>query len=261
MTEDNFGYPSGFYRYKPRTNPLRNRKMPNDGRLQMLAVRGMPNANLAASQPHGATYQVVWVDIEDPNPTFPYTPGEPAPTPNDVALNYVGSQGRAQGAAWFSRLEGCYYDNSVVYFVSTQGGGPPEEGPSDTTNGFGNGFGQVWAYNLKTNTLHMLFESPGPETLDFPDNIATSPSGTLVICEDSSGDNYIRALTKNGRVYNVVLNRLHSATTGNPRYGDEFAGDTFSTYSADGRTLFFNIQASNGISFAMWGPWDRIGLA
>lgn len=260
MTEDNFGYPSGFYRYLPRTNPLENRKIANDGRLQMLAVRGQPNANLAASQPQGATYEVRWVDIEDPNPSFPYTPGEPAPTPNDVALNYVGSQGRAQGAAWFSRLEGAIYDQGVVYFCSTQGGGPPEPGPSDTVGGFGNGFGQIWAYRIKTNTLHLLFESPGPETLDFPDNITTSPSGTLLICEDSSGDNYIRALTKNGRIYNVVLNRLVSSVTGSPRYGDEFAGDTFSAYSADGRTLYFNIQASNGISFAMWGPWSRIGL-
>lgn len=256
MTEDNFGYPSGFYRYLSRTNPLENGRLTNDGRLQMLAVRNRPNANLAASQPVGSTYEVRWVDIEDPSPTFPYTPGEPAPTPNDVAINYVGAQGRAQGAAWFSRLEGATYDNGVVYFVSTQGGGPPEPGPSDTVGGFGNGYGQIWAYRIRTHTLHLLYESPGPETLDFPDNVTVSPSGTLVLCEDSSGDNYIRALTKNGRLYDLVLNRL-VGSTGTPRYGDEFAGSTF---SVDGQTLYFNIQASFGISFAMWGPWSRLGL-
>ncbi|HEX9994352.1 MAG TPA: alkaline phosphatase PhoX [Acidimicrobiales bacterium] len=255
MTEDNFGYPSGFYRYLPGTKPLDARRLTNDGRLQMLAVRGMPNANLAASQPVGTTYRVQWVDIEDPAPTFPYTPGEPAPTPNDVAINYVGDQGRAQGAAWFSRLEGSVYHNGVVYFCSTQGGGTPE-GP-DPTTGFGNGFGQIWAYKLRSHELTLIYESPGPEVLDFPDNVTTSPQGTLVICEDSTGDNYIRALTKNGRLYDLVLNRLVSGITGTPRYGDEFAGSTF---SADGQTLFFNIQASFGISFAMWGPWSRIGL-
>jgi hypothetical protein len=106
LTEDNFGFPSGFYRYKPRRNPLLTRSVGNDGRLQMLAVKGLPNADLAATQPAGASYRVEWVDIEDPDPTFPYTPGQTAPTTNDTAINHVGGQGRATGAALFSRLEG-----------------------------------------------------------------------------------------------------------------------------------------------------------
>ena len=57
---------------------------------------------------------------------FPYTPGQAAPTTNNQALSYVGSQGCAQGAAYFSRLEGSAYDSGVVYFSSTQGGGPAE---------------------------------------------------------------------------------------------------------------------------------------
>ena len=42
-----------------------------------------------------------------------------------------------------------------------------------------------------------------------------------------------------------------------PRFNDEFAGSTF---SPDGETLFVNIQASRGISYAIWGPWERIGV-
>ena len=38
---------------------------------------------------------------------------------------------------------------------------------------------------------------------------------------------------------------------------DEFAGSTF---SPDGHTLFVNIQASAGMTFAIWGPWERIGV-
>jgi uncharacterized protein len=64
-------------------------------------------------------------------------------------------------------------------------------------------------------------------------------------------------MTHEGHLPDVALNRLHSSITGSPPYGDEFAGATF---SADGRTLFLNIQASNGMTFAMWGPWSSIGL-
>ena len=35
---------------------------------------------------------------------------------------------------------------------------------------------------------------------------------------------------------------------------EEFAGSTF---TPDGKVLFVNIQASSGITFAIWGPWKR----
>jgi secreted PhoX family phosphatase len=35
---------------------------------------------------------------------------------------------------------------------------------------------------------------------------------------------------------------------------EEFAGVTF---SPDGETLFVNVQIP-GLTFAIWGPWDRI---
>jgi len=256
MTEDNFGFPSGFYRYKPRRHPLRTRSIDNEGRLQMLAVVGVDGADLAAAQPEGATYRVRWVDIDDPDPTFPHTPGETAPTTNDEALNYVGDQGRAHGAAGFSRLEGAAYHRGTVYFCSTQGGGAPEPGPSDTVGGWGNGTGQVWAYDVAHRRLRLVYQSPGVDVLDLPDNVTTSRRGTLVLCEDSSGDNYLRGLSRRGEIWNLALNRLVSGT-GTPRFGDEFAGSTF---SPDGHTLFVNIQASRGITFAIWGPWHTVGV-
>jgi uncharacterized protein len=33
-----------------------------------------------------------------------------------------------------------------------------------------------------------------------------------------------------------------------------------STFSPNGRTLFVNIQASAGMSFAIFGPWREIGV-
>ena len=222
LTEDNFAFPSGFYRYTPGTNPMESGHLDNDGHLQMLAVKGQPNAHLEGHQDKGAVYDVEWVDIADPDPTFPYTPGQPAPTKNDDALVYVGDQGRALGAAGFSRLEGQIYDNGVVYFTSTQGGGDAETGP-ELIAGYGNGFGQVWAYDTRSEKLRLVYQSPGKETFDFPDNITVSNRGTLVVCEDSNQDNYIRGLNKGGQLWDIALNRAANAN-GTPRFDDEFAG-------------------------------------
>ena len=48
-------------------------------------------------------------------------------------------------------------------------------------DGFGNGSGQVWAYRTDEQTLQLIYESPDRDTLDFPDNVTTSPRGTIVL--------------------------------------------------------------------------------
>ncbi len=185
-------------------------------------------------------------------------PGQPAPTSNNDAINFVGNQGRAQGAAWFSRIEGCVYDRGTVYFCCTQGGGPAEGSFGPIADGFGNGSGQIWAYRTEPQTLQLLYESPGVEALDFPDNVTVrSGRGTLVLCEDNTGDNFLRGLNRGGQIFDIALNRMTVNATGAPRFGDEFAGATF---SPDGETLFVNVQASRGITFAIWGPWHRLGV-
>jgi secreted PhoX family phosphatase len=258
LTEDNFGYQSGFYRYIPPENPMESGFLADGGRLQMLAVAGMPNANLAAAQRRRATYDVTWVDIAQPDVAFPYTPGQPAPTSNNDAINFVGNQGRAQGAAWFSRIEGCVYDRGTIFFCCTQGGGPAETSFGPIADGFGNGSGQIWAYRTDEQTLQLVYESPGVDALDLPDNVTVrSGRGTLVLCEDGTGDNYLRGLNRGGQIFDIALNRLTRNVGGAPRFGEEFAGATF---SPDGETLFVNIQASRGMSFAIWGPWHRLGV-
>jgi uncharacterized protein len=250
LTEDNFEFPSGFYRYIPPSNPMKVGVLENRGKLQMLRVVGIPNAHLEATQQLGAQYLVDWVDIDDPNPTFPHTPGAEAPTSNDDALNYVGNQGRALGAAGFSRLEGAAYVKGEIFFTSTQGGGAPETGPEPDA-GYGNGAGQVWSYDPKTSILTCRYQSPGADDLHLPDNItARSERGSIVICEDGFDDNLIRGLSRDGRLFDLALNRMAG------RFNDEFAGATF---GPAGNTLFVNIQASRGISFAIWGPWARLG--
>ena len=261
LTEDNFAFPSGFYRYTPATDPMETGRLDNDGVLEMLKVVGTANAHLEAHHERGTTFDVEWVPIAEPDPTFDYTPGQTAPTSNDTALTFVSSQGWAQGAAYFSRLEGQAYEDGVVFFTSTQGGGE-ETVMQDSVGGWGNGTGQIWAYDTRAETLTMVFESPGPDTLDFPDNVTTR-RGTIVVCEDGGNDNYVRALRPDGELVNIAWNQLYTDPDNDPstppvdRTDDEFAGSTF---SPDGKTLFVNVQAGKGLSFAIWGPWQTLGM-
>jgi secreted PhoX family phosphatase len=243
LTEDNFGFPSGFYRYRPPVDPRRADQVADGGVLEMLAIRDRPNVDLSVGQAPGATYRVEWVTIDDPDPTFTGTPT------NDEAIQAVGNQGRAGGGALFSRLEGATAKDGRIFFVSTQGGAtaPGDEPPS----GFGDGRGQVWALNPRTSRLELVYESPSAATLDLPDNVTAGRWGSLLLCEDGAADNFLRGLSARGELFDVALNRIPGQES------EEFAGATFSPRY---RTLFVNIQASRGLTFAIRGPWHRGGF-
>ncbi|WP_327087670.1 PhoX family protein [Nonomuraea sp. NBC_01738] len=239
LTEDNFGFASGFYRYLPPRNPLGTGRILDGGKLQMLAIRDEPGKDLSVGQPSGAKFQTAWVDIDDPDPAFT---GKPS---NDEAIQAVGKQGRAKGAALFSRLEGAIFHHGTVYFVSTQGGATAS---GDTApSGFGKGRGQVWAYETWSGRLKLAYESPGSTVLDLPDNVTASRQGTLILCEDGDGDNFLRGLTRRGEIFDLARLAPVPGDT-----GAEFAGSTF---SPNGQTLFVNIQSRAGLSFAIWGAF------
>ncbi|WP_043623760.1 alkaline phosphatase PhoX [Nonomuraea candida] len=241
LTEDNFAFPSGFYRYLPPEHPLRAGRLLDGGRLQMLAVADEERKDLSAGQRRGAAYATVWVDIDDPDPAFSGRPSY------DRAAQAVGAQGRKKGAAIFSRLEGAVHHQGTIYFVSTQGGATA---PGDTPpDGFGDGRGQVWAYETWSGRLKLVYESPRSSVLDLPDNVTAGPRGTLVLCEDGDGANFLRGLTRAGELFDFC--RLQPIP-GDP--GAEFAGTTF---GPGGHTLYVNIQAKQGMSLAIWGPWER----
>ena len=245
QTEDDFAYWSGFYRYIPPNNPFRDKRIGDGGQLQVLGVvpsgaSGPVVTNLSNDQEVGVTHDVAWIDIEEPNPTYPTGIG------NDPASRVVYQEGESKGAAQFSRLEGIDHWGGRIYLASTEGGGPFPGGNGSA--GFGEGFGQVWVYDTRDETITLLFESPGKDILDLPDNLTVSPRRkSVLLCEDSTGDNFLRGLTQEGQLFDFALNRWPGA------FGDEFAGATFSPNT---QTLFVNLQAT-GATFAIWGPWER----
>lgn len=223
------GRGAGFYRFLP-AEPGR---LAAGGRLQMLAVRGRPNYVTVRGQSVGAALQAGWVDVPDPDPASAET-----------NISAVFQQGWARGGAVFQRLEGCWYGEGNIYFNATSGGDV--------------GAGQVWSYRpdgRDEGTLTLIFESPAREVLDSPDNLCVSPRGGLVLCEDSAGEQFLRGLSAEGRIFDFIRTAGPSAET---------AGACF---SPDGRTLFFNIQGGTsaattlaGGTYAVWGPWENGAL-
>jgi uncharacterized protein len=225
----------GFYRLIPRI-PAAN-GAPADlaagGRLQMLAIAGRWRYDTSRRQTVGEALPVAWVDIPDPDPA------DAERRPDAVFL-----QGWEEGAARFSRVEGCFHAEGAIWFTSTDGGNAR--------------LGQLWEYrpgdtdadDSDAGELRLVFESPDPDVLKQPDNVCVSPRGGIVLCEDGYAPNYLRGLTPEGRIFDLARNMIDGG-------GGEFAGATF---SPDGRTLFVNLQWDPGATYAIWGPWERGAL-
>jgi secreted PhoX family phosphatase len=194
----------------------------------MLAITGQTGYDTRTGQTRLTELPVSWVTIADPNPAGAET--------NDAAVR---AQGLALGAARFARLEGAWFGAGRLYVNATSGGNA--------------GLGQVWEYTPAAGggTLRLLFESTAAADLASPDNLCVSPRGQgLVLCEDGTGVQHLRGLTRDGRIFDFARNAVAGSTD------QEFAGATF---SPDGQTLFVNIQTP-GLTFAIWGDWSRGAL-
>jgi secreted PhoX family phosphatase len=261
LTEDN-GPSSGFYRFRPRRRCRGPRDLERGGTLEMLKVAGVDQADLRQVT-QGDSFPVEWVDIPTPNAD---PEGFISPVPGFPAIQGVGKsgpflQGEAQGAAIFSRGEGCWHSEGVIYFVDTNAGPV--------------GKGVVWALQLRSRgrrrpSLTAIFVSQSEEAADNPDNITVSPRGGLLVCEDGGGQvvddvrsfgTRLIGINAQGGSFvfaenNVVIDQpvdAKPAIVPDDYRGNEFAGATF---SPGGRYLFVNIQTP-GITFAITGPWER----
>ncbi|MDT3671624.1 MAG: DUF839 domain-containing protein [Aromatoleum sp.] len=249
-TEDST--PSGFYRFIPNVpeEPAKG------GRLQMMKLVVAPNAtrmingvgypyyDTGVPQRPGTTWGVEWVNIDEPD--RPFITG--------TTYGGVVAQGIMQGASSLRRGEGVWYGNGMIYVCSTSGGVV--------------GKGQIFVYDPRRETFSVVYESTDRNVLDNPDNIAWSPRGSLVLCEDGSNAiSRMHGLTTDGTIFPFCENNLDFTATGmgsisrngvtyttNQR-GAEFAGATFQN-----EWLFVNIQANPGITFAITGPWNNGSL-
>jgi uncharacterized protein len=254
-TEDpGSGFGAGFYRYTPND--------PDDltagGVLDMLAIVEQPQVDLREGRTRGERLPVEWVRIDEPDPALTSV-GDARSTFN---------QGWAKGGAKFNRLEGCWEDDGTIFFVSTSGG--DVKNGDVNSDGYEEGFGQVWAYQPGRGggTLMLVYESPSGAELDSPDNLTVTPRGGLIACEDDASSEYVDTHPLAPNIENV--NRLIGITRAGEAFelavnvlnGSELAGVSF---SASGRTMFFNIfgrarfdeDPVEGMTCAVTGPWRR----
>lgn len=221
---------AGFYRFTPKERG----RLGAGGKLEMLAVDGRPQFDTRTGQRGGTRYGVHWVEIAEPDRA------------HHVAADFddmgVLMQGLARGGAIFGRLEGAWYVDGRVFITATNGGN--------------SGHGQVWEYHIRDEELRLVFESPGEAVLNGPDNLAVSPRGGLVICEDNGVNPRLHGLTRDGQIVRFARNTCVMKGERNGFTGDfrdrEFCGATF---SPDGQWLFVNIQTP-GLTIAITGPWE-----
>lgn len=74
----------------------------------------------------------------------------------------VFAQGLEGGGAIFGRLEGAWYSGGRVFVTSTDGGNAR--------------MGQVWELDIRNQEIRMIYESPGADVLNMPDNLVVSPT-------------------------------------------------------------------------------------
>lgn len=211
LTEDR--YDGCVYRFVPES-----KDEPFRGKLQAMKHRGADRYSVSQALGTDRAVEVEWVDVGDPNP-------------KDDSLRYTAQK---RGALVVSRGEGIFFGDSAIYIASTNGGAAHA--------------GQILKLTPSADgrdRLELLCESPGTEVLDAPDNICVAPWGAVFMAEDGSGDQYVRALKRDGTLVDIARNA---------RSNSEFAGVCL---SPDASVLFVNLQ-EDGVTLAIRGPLEAI---
>jgi secreted PhoX family phosphatase len=222
---------AAFYRFRPDRRPREWGDLATfGGTLQALRVRNRPNFDADTANP-GESYHVDWVTIDEPNPAV------------EAGGQSTRAQAQAKGAAIFTRTEGIWAVDRRIYFDCTTGGDA--------------GAGQLWEYiprGRDGGELRLIFESPGAEVLDAPDNVVVVPAtGDVFLQEDGGGEQFVRGVTRRGEIYDFAKTVMNDT---------EFCGGCF---SPDGRTFFVSQQGervagtpsedSRALTYAIWGPF------
>ena len=216
------------YRFIPTTPG----KLHEGGRLQALVVKDRPSFDSRNWEMQtvrvGEPLHVAWMDVDRPD--------NPA-----ADLRF---REHDRGACRFARGEGMWYGDTgsgpCVYFACTNGG-PAKKG-------------QIWRYvpgehegtdrdAESPGTLTLFAEPNSGEVVDNADNLTVAPWGDLVVCEDGGGEQFVRGVTPEGKLYTLARN------AGQP---SEFAGVCF---DPSGRVMLINMQQL-GLTLAITGPWE-----
>ena len=258
LTEDNPRC-SCLYRFVPADAGGTPGSYEQGGKLQAARVIGRRNANLMTPAV-GDVHRVEWVDIDNPDATPGQTPYSFAGRPGLASGPFLNAW--AKGALLLSRLEGICHHQGRIFVVDTAAG-------SDAKGVRGAGDGAVWEYDPGEQTLRAIFVAGNAEVGNNIDNIAVSPRGGILLCED--GDMRVDAglpstrllgLTPEGHSFafaknNVVLTEQTIRSAGKRVRAADYRSVEFCGASFDpaGTTLFVNLQLP-GITFAIWGPWS-----
>ena len=262
LTEDNPGN-SCFYRFIPRDASGVPGSYEAGGRLQAPRVVGRPNVDLRRPA-LGDVHRIEWVDIEHPD-------ADPGSLPSGKSrAGDAGSgpflQAAAAGGLRMSKVEGVCHRGGKMYIVDSEAG-------VNILGRVGHGDGAIWELEPTEGTLRAIFVSGRQLVADNIDNITVSPRGGLLLAEDGDPviDRYgpgtrVIGITDDGDSYafakNVIRLDMAQIVKAGKRIpprdyrAEEWAGCCF---DANGEVLFVNIQTP-GITFAIWGPWERGNL-
>ena len=263
LTEDE-AWNSGFYRYVADSARVGPGSYEAGGRLQAARVARRAHADLRTPAV-GDVHAIEWVDIENPDADPGRTPPEIAGSP-PVRASGPFLQSWAHGGLVMSRGEGICHHGGKLYLVDTEAG-------RDAGGLPGHGDGAVWEYDPREQTLTAIFVAGSHQVGDNIDNITASPRGGLLLCENGEAvtDEYgegtrLIGITAEGDSYafaknNIDLTLEDQVASGKRIFADyyrasEWAGACF---DPGGEVLFVNIQIP-GITFAIWGPWERGNL-
>ena len=189
------------------------------GKLQALCIKNTKSNDTRNWKKNnyikGKVYEIEWLNLNDiENPK------------DDLRF-----RGASDGAAFFARPEGMWYDKDMIYITCTSGGSKK--------------LGQIWKINSKKNTIELIFESYNSDAMRACDNITVAPWGDVIVCEDGKGRDRILGIKNSGETYVIAENIYNNS---------EFAGVNF---SPDGQILFVNIYSPT-MTIAISGPWKEL---
>ena len=226
MSED---HPDGrIYRFRP-TVPG---KVFDDGVLEVLVLPGIGSTHEPGRSVLATDFaaDVRWVKVPDPHAT-----SKPCRL-------------QVPESTRFYRTEGVVAVGDSLWFAATQGG----------ATGHGQLFRLAVGDGSKPARLHLALEVRDPRVLSLPDNLALTPWGDLLLCEDNYASDavvthqHLRLLTRDGAIIDLARNPQNRPDVPGGAPGAEFTGGCF---SPDGTVLFVNLQGDRDETVAITGPW------